>query len=206
MKVQHLVDKYGFCPVTEPDKRKRMIELTKRKVPKVTDIEEKREWLLKLKQLKRIDRSENDTLFFMYQYLGAEMNPEFEEPLIPKGVSIDMAPDFHRELTDILNVVSNEEVNKRIAWAAPRGHAKSAYLSNCFPLHQVVFQKRKYILIISETDSMSKKFIEYVANTLKFNALLREDFGELLSPKSQMNERDNQESFLSKAGILVEAS
>jgi predicted phage terminase large subunit-like protein len=206
MKVQHLVDKYGFCPVTEPDNRKRMIELIKRRVPKVTDIEEKREWLLKLKQLKRIDRAENDTLFFMYQYLGAEMNPEFEEPLIPKGVSIDMAPDFHSELTDILNVVSNEEVNKRIAWAAPRGHAKSAYLSNCFPLHQVVFQKRKYILIISETDSMSKKFIEYVANTLKFNALLREDFGELLSPKSQMNERDNQESFLSKAGTLVEAS
>ncbi|MGG3561662.1 phage terminase large subunit [Neobacillus rhizosphaerae] len=206
MKAQHLVERYGFCPVTEPAKRKRMIELIKRKVPTVTDLEEKREWLVKLKQLKRIDRAENDVLFFMYQYLGAEMNPEFEEPLIPKGVSIDMAPDFHIQLTDILNVVSNEEVNKRIAWAAPRGHAKSAYLSNAFPLHQCVYQKRKYILIISETDSMSKKFIEYVANALKFNKLLREDFGELLSPKSQMNERDNQEAFLTKAGTLVEAS
>jgi predicted phage terminase large subunit-like protein len=215
MKVQHLVQRYGFCPVTEPDKRKKEIDLLNREVKLVkalrqrgeeVDLEEYMETLGKLKQLRRIDRAEEDTLFFMYQYLGAELNPNFEEPLIPEGVTIDMAPDFHVELTDILNVVSNEEVNKRIAWTAPRGHAKSAYLSNAFPLHQVVFQKRKYILIISETDAMSKKFIEYVSNSLKFNELLREDFGELLSPKSQLNERDNQESFLSKAGCLVESS
>jgi predicted phage terminase large subunit-like protein len=206
MKVQHLVEKYGFCPVTEPTERKRAIRVYSKIARNETDLEEKREWLLKIKQLKRIDRAESDMLFFMYQYLGAEMNPEFEEPLIPKGVTMDMAPDFHEELTDILNIVSNEEVTKRIAWAAPRGHAKSAYLSNAFPLHEVAFQKRKYILIISETDSMSKKFIEYVANTLKFNKLLREDFGELLSPNTKQNERDNQESFLTKAGCLVESS
>jgi predicted phage terminase large subunit-like protein len=215
LKVKHLVDKYGFCPVTEPDKRKKEIELLNREV-RITkalrergeqiDFDSYMESLKRMKQLKRIDRAENDTLYFMYQYLGAEMNPEFEEPLIPEGVTIDMAPDFHIELTGILNVVSNEEVNKRIAWTAPRGHAKSAYLSNAFPLHQVVFQKRKYILIISETDAMSKKFIEYVANTLKFNKLLREDFGELLSQNQKANERDNQESFLSHAGCLVESS
>ncbi len=215
MQVEHLVNRYGFCPVTEPEKRKKEIDLLKREI-KVTkllrergesiDLDEYLDTLEKLKQLRRIDRAENDVLYFMYQYLGADMNPEFEEPLIPAGVSMESAPNFHVQLTDILNIVSNEEVNKRIAYAAPRGHAKSAYLSNCFPLHQVVFQKRKYILIISETDSMSKKFIEYISNALKFNKLLREDFGEHLSPRSQMNERDNQEAFLSKAGILVESS
>jgi predicted phage terminase large subunit-like protein len=215
MKVQHLVERYGFCPVTEPEKRKKEIDLLQREFAivrklreqgKRIDLDEYEELIMKLKQLKRIDRSENDVLYFMYQYLSVEMNPDFEDPLIPTGVTLDMAPDFHIQLTDILNVVSNEEVNKRIAWAAPRGHAKSAYLSNCFPLHQVCFQKRRYILIISETDAMSKKFVEYVSNTLKFNALLREDFGELLSPKSQLNERDNQEAFLSKAGTLVESA
>jgi len=215
LKVEHLVQKYGFCPVTEPDKRKEMITLlvTKAKQERLMreqgmdiDLEEYKERLKKIAQLKRIDRAENDVLFFMYQYLGAEMNPDFDDPLIPKGITIDKAPNFHVELTDILNVVSNEEVNKKIAWAAPRGHAKSAYLSNAFPLHQVVFQKRRYILILSETDSMSKKFIEYVANTLKFNALLREDFGELLAVRSQLNEKDNQEAFLTKSGILVESS
>lgn len=206
MQVKHLVEKYGFCPVTEPESRKRMIELIKRKVPTLTDIEEKREWLMKLKQLTRIDRAEDDVLYFMYQYLGSEMNPNFEDPLIPAGTTIDMAPEFHVELTDMLNVVSGKEITKRVAWASPRGSAKSAYLSNCFPLHQVVFQKRRYILIISETDSMSKKFVEYVSNTLKFNELLREDFGEMLSPKGALNERDNQEAFLTKAGTLVESA
>lgn len=215
MQVEHLVNRYGFCPVTEPEKRKKEIDLLKREI-KVTkllrergesiDLDEYLDTLEKLKQLRRIDRAENDVLYFMYQYLGADMNPEFEEPLIPAGVSMESAPNFHVQITDMLNIVSNKEVNKRIAYAAPRGHAKSAYLSNCFPLHQVVFQKRKYILIISETDSMSKKFIEYISNALKFNKLLREDFGEHLSPRSQMNERDNQEAFLSKAGILVESS
>jgi predicted phage terminase large subunit-like protein len=206
MKVQHLVEKYGFCPVTAPKERKRAIRVYSKVVLQTTDLEEKKEWLLKIQQLKRIERAENDVLFFMYQYLGAVMNPDFEDPLIPAGTTIEDAPDFHIELTNMLNVVSNEEVTKRVAWASPRGSAKSAYLSNCFPLHQIVFQKRKYILIISETDSMSKKFIEYVSNTLKFNALLREDFGELLSPKSVLNDRDNQEAFLTKAGTLVESA
>lgn len=206
MKVQHLVEKYGFCPVTEPKQRKRAIDLYMRKARVEQDIESKMDLLQKLKQLKRIDRAEGDILFFMYQYLGAEMNPEFEDPLIPIGTHITDAPDFHVELTAMLNVVSEQEINKRVAWASPRGSAKSAYLSNCLPLHQVVFQKRKYILIISETDSMSKKFVEYVADTLKFNQLLREDFGEQLSPKGQLNDRDTQEAFLSKAGTLVESS
>ena len=206
MKVKHLVERYGFCPVTEPENRKKAIRIYSSIARRTEDLQEKKDWLLKLKQLKRIDRAEEDMLFFMYQYLGKEMNPDLEHPLIPKGITLDMAPDFHAELTGILNVVSNQEINKRIAWAAPRGHAKSAYLSNAFPLHEIVFQKRRYILIISETDSMSKKFIEYISDSLKFNELLREDFGELLSKNTKMNERDNQEAFLTFSGTLVESS
>ncbi|MDT3698605.1 MAG: hypothetical protein RO469_04185 [Thermincola sp.] len=149
-----------------------------------------KETLLELVKLNRIDRSDEDVLYFMYEYFSDNKNPENEQNLIPAGVDLDDAPKFHRELCDILNVVSNEEINKRIAWAAPRGHAKSAYLSNCFPLHQIVFGKRKYILVISETDGSAKKFIEWIALQLKFNKKLREDFGELLNPRKAMN--DNQ--------------
>src|SRR5699024_11060463 len=99
-----------------------------------------------------------------------------------------------------------EEINKRVAWSAPRGHAKSAYLSNVFPLHQTLFDKRKYILIISETDSAAKKFVEWVGNELKYYEKLRRDFGELLSPNRGLNERDNQESFLTNTGTLVESA
>lgn len=157
--------------------------------------------------LKRIDRSENDLLYFAYTYSSEGENPKNDGNLITKEeITIDDAPEFHKELTGIMNVLSGEEINKRIAWSAPRGHAKSAYLSNVFPLHQLVFNKRKYILMISETDAAAKKFIEWVANELKFNGKLREDFGELLSPNSGSNERDNQESFLTAYGCLVESA
>lgn len=156
--------------------------------------------------LARIDRSEGDILYFAYEYFSEERNPNNQGNLIPAGVEIDDAPDFHVELCDMLNVISTKEVNKRIAWSAPRGHAKSAYLSNVFPLHEVVYEKRKYILILSETDSASKKFVEWIANELKFNAKLRRDFGELLSPNKGHNEKDNQEAFKTNTGTLVESA
>lgn len=159
-----------------------------------------------LEALIRIDKSEGDVLYFTYEYFSEDKNPGNVGNLIPEGDFYEDAAKFHKEICDILNEVSNEKVNKRVAVSAPRGHAKSAYLSNSFPAHQVVFEKRKYILILSETDSASKKFVEWIANQLKFNEKLRRDFGELLSPNQRENERDNQEAFITTTGILVEAS
>lgn len=159
-----------------------------------------------LEKLRRIERAEYDTLYFMYEYFSDDGNPDNEQNLIPFGTNITDAPHFHGELCGLLNVVSNKHLTARIAWAAPRGHAKSAYLSNCFPVHEIVFSKRKYILVISETDTASKKFIEWVASQLKFNAKLREDFGDFLNPRKAMNDKDNQEAFLTANGVLVEAA
>jgi predicted phage terminase large subunit-like protein len=78
--------------------------------------------------------------------------------------------------------------------------------SNAFPLHQVVFRRRKYVLIISETDSLSKKLIGWVNKQLKFNELLREDFGVLMHEHNQRNEKDNEEAFITLSNTLVEAS
>src|SRR5690606_947087 len=78
--------------------------------------------------------------------------------------------------------------------------------SNIFPIHQLVFRKRRYILVISETDSLSKKLIGWINKQLKFNRKLREDFGPLLHEKNTMNEKDNEEAFLTLTGALVEAS
>lgn len=159
-----------------------------------------------LAQLRRIDRSETDSLYFMYEYFSDARNPGNDGNLIPIPTRLEDAPVFHMELCNILNVVSNEELNARIGWAAPRGHAKSAYLSNMFPVHQICFNLRKYILIISETSDMSKKFIEWISQQLKYNEKLRNDFGELLSVQKQLNDKDNQEAFRTTSGILVESS
>ncbi|MED4840406.1 phage terminase large subunit [Weizmannia sp. CD-2023] len=204
-----------FDPVIDSLQRKDAIEVMTIKLKQMQkeaqegediDFELFKDYKDTLARLKRIDRSEDDVLYFAYCYFSDDMNPDNDDNLIPNGTSIDDAPAFHRELCNKLNEVSNVTPNKKLLWGAPRGHAKSAYLSNVFPLHQTVFQKRKYILILSESNAMSIKFIEWIGNQLKYNKKLRNDFGEHLSPITKQNERDNQESFLTKHGVLVEAS
>ena len=160
-----------------------------------------------LTKLKRIHRSEVDMLYFFYEYFSEARNPGNPDNLVPTAeVDMDQAPDFHVKLSRILDSVSNKNRTARIAWAASRGHAKSAYLSNAFPVHEIVFRKRKMILIISETNAGSKKFIKWVANQLKYNLKLRDDFGVLLHEQKTRNEKDSEEAFLTTTGIKMEAT
>lgn len=160
-----------------------------------------------LMKLKRVHRAEIDMLYFFYEYFSEARNPGNPDNLVPTPV-VDMenAPDFHRKLSRILDSVSNRNRTARIAWAASRGHAKSAYLSNAFPVHEIVYRKRKMILIISETNSGSKKFIKWVAGQLKYNLKLREDFGVVLHEQKTQNEKDSEEAFLTTTKIKMEAT
>lgn len=154
----------------------------------------------------RMTRGYFDSLFFAYEYFSDDKNPENETNLIPKGVGLETAPDFHRELTGKLDELNTVNPIKNICWGASRGSGKSAYLSNVEPTHAVVYQTRKYIVIISETVAMSQNFVEFVASNLKDNAKLREDFGEHLSPNKKANPEDNQEGFVTFSEIKVQAS
>ncbi|PAW37870.1 hypothetical protein CKQ70_30490 [Bacillus toyonensis] len=92
---------------------------------------------------------------------------------------------------------------KRIAWSVPRGHAKSTYLSNMYPLYNIVYNLRKFIVILSETHDGAKQFTDFVNNQLKDNKKLREDFGELMGENSRENKKDNAEKFVTKNNIMV---
>ena len=153
----------------------------------------------------RITRSEYDILYFTYEYFSEECNPDNDDNLIPKGVFLSDAPDFHKELCNKLEEQSLYSPTKNIAWAAPRGHAKTMYNSNTYPIHSIVFRKRKFILIISETAGLSMGLIRYIAEQLKYNQKLRDDFGEHLSPSQQMNSKDNSEMFETVHGTLIRA-
>jgi hypothetical protein len=145
-------------------------------------------------KLKRVHRAEVDMLYFFYEYFSEARKPGNPDNLVPTArVDMDDAPDFHVKLSRILDSVSNRNRTARIAWAASRGHAKSAYLSNAFPVHEIAFRKRRMILIISETNSGSKKFIKWVAGQLKYNLKLREDFGVLLHEQKMQNEKDSED-------------
>ncbi|WP_249260792.1 phage terminase large subunit [Virgibacillus pantothenticus] len=150
-----------------------------------------------LERLERIHRCESDLLQFAIEYFSEAKNPENDGNWDGFDISDKaQSPEFHREITDIMNTVSTEYINAKIAVAAPRSHAKSSYLSKAFPIHEVVYRKRKYVIIISETPNVSKGNMEWIRNQMKFNRKLREDFGPLLSPKEQSNIQDNSESFI----------
>ncbi|MGG5759179.1 phage terminase large subunit [Bacillus toyonensis] len=154
------------------------------------------------KQCERVLRCWTSTLEFMYEYFSDDANPENENNLIPDGISILDAPKFHQELTDYLDDYMRDHA-KRIAWSVPRGHAKSTYLSNMYPLYNIVYNLRKFIVILSETHDGAKQFTDFVNNQLKDNKKLREDFGELMGENSRENKKDNAEKFVTKNNIMV---
>lgn len=153
----------------------------------------------------RVLRSNYDVLYFAYEYFSDERNPDNENNLIPAGTRFENAPDFHRELCSKLDELTVKPT-KKIAWSVSRGHGKSAYLSNVFPVHQVVFKKRKYILIVSETESMAQRFVEWVGDQLKYNKKLRQDFGIMLHENKMANEMDNLEGFVTLSGTKVQSA
>lgn len=170
--------------------------------------EELQEYLAYVKAIKReyrVLRGEYDLLYFAYEYFSEKYNPDNDNNLIPIQYSIDQAPDFHQELCGILDSL-NDDIKQKICWSVPRGHAKSAYLSNILPVHQIVYDKRHYILIVSETEAMSRKFVEWVADQLKFNKKLREDYGIALHENKMANDSDNQEGFVTTQGTRVQSA
>jgi len=169
------------------------------------------EYKAELVKLKRVHRAEVDVAYFAYEYLSDEGNPENEDNIIQHADdkphdSIDMMAPIHREFYGLCDHVNHEDRSARLAIAAARGNSKSGVFSNTFPLHQTVFRRRKYILVISETDNLSKKLIGWVNKQIKFNEKIREDFGPLLDVRNQQNEKDNEEAFITTTNTLIEAS
>ena len=158
-----------------------------------------------LQKLKRVHRAEYDLLYFMLEYFSEDKNPDNPDNLIPSGVTYENSADFHKTLCRLLDEITMGKQKSHVAWSVGRGHAKTAYLSNGYLCHQVVFRHKKYIVLVSETTEVASDFIGWTRNQLKFNAKLREDFGELLSPRKTANEVDNTTEFVTASGTKVEA-
>ncbi|AHM66867.1 hypothetical protein PPSQR21_032280 [Paenibacillus polymyxa SQR-21] len=144
-----------------------------------------------------INEAETDLIAFALEYFSEAKNPgnagNWDGFDI---VDVNEAPDFHREISVIMDDVSNVNTNDKVAVAAPRSHAKSTYLSKAFPLREIVYRKRKYEIIISETPAVSSGNLDWISMQLKHNEKLRRDFGPLLSPKQQENPKDNSSEFI----------
>src|SRR5690625_903613 len=156
-------------------------------------------------RLKRIHRAEYDLLYFMYEYFSEDRNPGNDANLIPARQTYETAAEFHRELCSILDEITRGNVQSNVGYSVGRRHAKTAYLSNGYLTHQVVFRHKRYIVEVSETSDVAGDFITWSRFQLKFNQKLREDFGALLHERSSQNELDNKYGFITTSGTKVEA-
>lgn len=83
-------------------------------------------------------------------------------------------PKFHMELWDLFC-----KPNKFIAAAAPRGHGKSTAITLAYILAHVLFRARRFVLIVSDTESQAVNFLGDIKNELKNN----EDLNQLFQVK-----------------------
>lgn len=156
-------------------------------------------------QLDRINSCEYDVAKFAVEYFSEEENPENDENLIPKGVNYDTMSNFHKEFSAMLTNIALDKADSNIAWACPRSHAKTAYGSNIFPIHQIAFKHRTFIVVISETVTVAGAFIQWGNRQLKFNRKLIDDYGVMLNERPSNNDIDNKEEYVTSNGVKVMA-
>jgi predicted phage terminase large subunit-like protein len=85
------------------------------------------------------------------------------------------SPDFHKK---IVSKLLNLDIGSKLAVVAPRGHAKSTLINLVYPLHRILFDEEKFILLISESEKQSKFYLETIGNEIEYNEKLIYFFGD----------------------------
>lgn len=68
---------------------------------------------------------------------------------------------------------------------APRGYSKSTTISGGFPLREICYRKKKYIVIVSETMDIASDFTETIRHELEMNEKIRLFFGNFRSKREK---------------------
>lgn len=98
----------------------------------------------------------------------------------------DLPPaELHRDAFHIIQqaMLTSGRVNHSLVW--PRGFAKTTIATLALPLWCICFEKRKYILIVSDSHSQAKQQLSTLKDELETNELIIEDFGDLQGKKWQ---------------------
>jgi predicted phage terminase large subunit-like protein len=82
---------------------------------------------------------------------------------------------FHRWLADQLQNLHTRRAN-RLALVAPRGSAKSTWVSLAYPLWAAVHRCEPYILLISDTQSQARLLLEAIKRELEDNPILAQAY------------------------------
>jgi predicted phage terminase large subunit-like protein len=97
-------------------------------------------------------------------FVGSVLAPKFEDSCA--------SPEFHSEMWELCT-----SSNKYVAIAAPRGHAKSTAVTLGYGLAALLFRERKFMILVSDTESQSSLFLGNIKTQLMENDQLIDLFG-----------------------------
>jgi predicted phage terminase large subunit-like protein len=106
----------------------------------------------------------NITPDVIYGFVQSLLLTQFDEPV--------KTPEFHRELWELFC-----SDRKKVAIAAPRGHAKSTAITHSAVLAAVLFREKKYVIIASDTVGQAIQFLGDIKKELLDNDKLIAAFG-----------------------------
>lgn len=119
---------------------------------------------------------------------------EFARRMFPHLIRLPFSP-MHRDLLhghDAAAATFNPARKaRRLAIAAPRGSAKSTLLSLILPLHQMLYLRERYIVLISATLPQAERRLAQVRSEVRGNALLARLFPTLCGTARGLQETAN---------------
>ena len=126
--------------------------------------------------------------YYYFPHMLSKPNNRFHKWLYNKSFGILSKPEWKKGV--------------KLAVAAPRGYAKSTLIYFVQPLWCICFERKKYIVLISETQGQAEDFLDDVKSELVGNNKLRNDFPTVCG-KSDIRWR--QEDVILKNEIRVRA-
>lgn len=129
----------------------------------------------------------------------------FATKYLPKYFS-EAGSRMHREIIELLEAAS-EDRGARLAFAAPRGHAKSTLVTMTYVLWSLCTGREPYIVLLSETSDLARTHLEAIRHELTDNELLRRDFPEIceLQGVSPLPRRWQQNEIVTRNGVKISA-
>lgn len=89
---------------------------------------------------------------------------------------------MHLELIELLEEAAARR-RARLAFAAPRGHAKSTVVTLAYVLWCILYRTEKFVLLFSATQDQAVQLLKHVKDELQTNLLLLADFPEVCRPR-----------------------
>jgi len=152
-----------------------------------------------LERLPALPEVEQVKLAIALQSLWCEPLDQWANRFLPHYFT-DAPSKMHLALSKLLDSYVETRGNKH-AIIAPRGGAKTTWVSKTFPLHAVCHRTERYIILVGDTTEQAQQNLEAVKNELANNDLLAAAYPNACGEGPVWN----QDQIVTRNGVKVQA-